>query len=133
MNTIKSKETRGLFLTKKNMPKKEYLLSLEQIFEELKKPLPESSVERHYASSVNRSVVLGVKRYFHEHHIMFICPRIDGVVRYGFSQDIGKIDNYMDRLKKITKSHATVESGVKVLLRQIDLFKDDPETIKKIC
>lgn len=123
MELIKSKETRDLFLTKAGMPKKNYLVNMDQICEALGKPMPVSGPERYYARVVNGNVVRDTRKYFHSHHIMFIAPKIEGTVFYGFSTNQAHLDNYMERLKNKTKSHAIIESVAKSICNgQGELF-----------
>lgn len=130
MELIRSAETRNLFLTKAGMPKKNYLVSLEQICDALGKTLPESGMERYYASGMNRHVVRDTRRYFHNHHIMFIAPRIEGTVYYGFSTNQAHLDNYMERLKQKTKTHAIIEGVAKQIAHgQLELFSDKQQKL----
>lgn len=117
METIKAKETRNLFLTKSMMPKKNYLLTMEEICDELGKPLPLDKAQRFYIRAINQNVIRDTRKYFHEHHIMFIAPRINGTVYYGFSSNEKHIDNYMERLKNKTKSHAIIEGVAKQIIK----------------
>lgn len=132
MQTIKASETRNLFLTRNGMPKKNYLVSMEQICEALGKPMPESGHERYYARIVNGNVIRDTRKYFHSHHIMFIAPRIEGLVYYGFSTKQAHVDNYMERLNNKTKQHAIIESVAKSIVHgQLELFgSNQPKLIE---
>jgi hypothetical protein len=130
METIKAKETRNLFLTKNGMPKKNILMTLEEICENLGKPLPQDKIERFYVRAINTSCVRDTRKYFHEHHIMFIAPRINGAVYYGFSTNQKLLDNYSERLSKKTKSHALIERQAKSIMSgQLEFFEDTQQKL----
>lgn len=93
METIKLKETRPLFLTKQGMPRKECLMTIDEICDELGKSISDNPIERHYQLQFARSVLSALKRWFHQHHAFFIAPRIEGQVYYGFTNDDRLVEN----------------------------------------
>ena len=115
METISLKETRPLFLTKEGMPRKERLLTIEEICNELDKPISDDSIERAYQLQFARSVMSALKKFFREHHIIFIAPKIEGEIYYGFSSKPELIENYIDRVHKIALSYRHIENEVKMI------------------
>lgn len=113
METIKLKETRPLFLTKQNIPRKECLLTIDDICDELGKPLSSDPIERSYQHRFALSVVSALKKFFHQHHILFVAPRIEGTVYYGFTNDPKLIENYRNRLHNLALSYRRIENEVK--------------------
>lgn len=130
METIKAKEVRELFLNKNGMPKKDCLMSMDQVCEALAKPVPQSGPERYYVRAVNHSVMTNTRKYFHNHHIMFIAPKIGATVLYGFSRKQAYIDNYMERLHGKTKTHAVIEGTFKHIANgQLELTGSDGQKL----
>ena len=116
METISLREARPLFLTKEGMPRKEYLRKLTEICEELGKPISEDiKIERAYQRSIALSVMSATGKFFREHHIFFICPKIEGEVYYGFSSNQEYVDNYLSRIHERALSSRRIESDVKMI------------------
>jgi hypothetical protein len=123
METIKLKETRPLFLTKQGLPRKECLLTLDEICEELGKPISDDPVERAYQLQFARSIMSSLKRFFYQHHILFVAPRIEGIVYYGFTNDAELIENYKLRVHALMLSYRRIENEVKQIESgQLDLI-----------
>jgi hypothetical protein len=115
-NTIKVEETRALFIEKRTgMPKAECLMSLDQICQKLRKPLPEKDPERLYIMNINLSSLSALKRTFLRRHVLFVAPKIGDIVFYGFTNDTNLIDNYIERVKKTTRAYQAIERTVKHL------------------
>jgi len=119
---IRVKETSQLFLTKQGLPKKEFLLDINQICNALGKPIPENQPYRTYYRGGAVSVMSKVKKNFYKHHILFINPKIDGVVYYGFSSDLEKINNCINRVEKVVKSYKVIEKKAKTLSKDQKYF-----------
>lgn len=120
METISVKEARPLFLTRDGMPRKECLLLIEEICAELHKPLSGDPVKRAYQLQFARSVMSAIKKYFHEHHVGFIAPRIEGKdgthrVYYGFSGDQKLVENYIERIHRHALSYRRIENEMKLI------------------
>ena len=115
METISVKEARPLFLTKDGMPRKEKLLTIEQVFDELEKPISTDTAERSYQLSVAYAVMGALKKFFKAHHIIFIAPKIEDKVYYGFSGDEQLVENYISRVHAAALSYRRLENDVKML------------------
>ena len=115
METISVKETRPLFLTKDGMPRKEQLMTIHEVCDELGKPISDDRVERNYQMSIARAVMSALKKFFRAHHIVFIAPKIEDTVYYGFSGDKELMENYISRVHKMALSYRRIESDVKMI------------------
>lgn len=123
METIKLKETRPLFLTKQGVPRKEQLMTIDEVCDELGKPLSDDPVQRAYQLNFARSVMSALKKFFHKHHILFVAPRIEGTVYYGFTHDPELIENYKRRVHGLMLAYRRIESNVKQIeAGQLDLL-----------
>jgi len=115
VETISVKETRPLFLTKDGMPRKEQLMTIHEVCDELGKPISDDRVERNYQMSIARAVMSALKKFFRAHHIVFIAPKIEDTVYYGFSGDKELMENYISRVHKMALSYRRIESDVKMI------------------
>jgi hypothetical protein len=115
METINVRETRPLFLTKEGMPRKERLMTIEEACEELDKPISEDPIKRNYQLRTAYAVMGALKKFFREHHIQFIAPRIEGKTYYGFSGDPQLVENYISQVHKLALSYRRIENDVKMI------------------
>lgn len=115
METISIKEVRPLYLTKEGMPRKELLMTIEEAFEKLEKPLSTNPVERSYQLRCGYAVMSALKKFFREHHIIFIAPKTDGKVFYGFSNNQAFIDNYLTRVHEFALQYRRIENDLKMI------------------
>ncbi|MFA5379015.1 MAG: hypothetical protein WC455_24890 [Dehalococcoidia bacterium] len=117
-------ETRALFFDKRyGLPKIDCLMSIDQICEKLNKPIPLSNPERHLIMGVDLAVVGHLKKSLHKRHLLFVAPRIDGTVLYGFTSDPLKVDNYIERIKCSARAYKEIERLVKQLAIESHLEK----------
>jgi hypothetical protein len=128
MNELKSMvisvpDARLLFLGKDGLPKMECLYTLDNICERLGKPIPEEQPWHSYVRNFDTAVMGAVKKYFIARHTLFIAPKIETTVYYGFSKKQDMVENYMSRLNGFAKSYKTIERKTKLIAEgQFDLF-----------
>jgi len=126
METIKLTEAREIFLTKAGMPRKECMLTIDDVCDILDKPISEDKLERMYQLNVARSVMSGLKKFFRQHHILFVNPRIEKTVYYGFTSDEGMINNSIDRAHKMAIAYKAIEkSAAMIASGQLELIPFD--------
>lgn len=126
METIKLTEARELYLSDSGLPPAEMLMTIDQVCDELGKPISNDRYERQYQLNLARTVMSALKRDFGKHHILFVAPKIGGKVHYGFTNDPELIENYISRIHKLALTYRRLESQVKQISSgQLDLIPFD--------
>ena len=84
-----TKKSRNLFINKNGLPKKEKLMSNEEIIKEFEKlpTLEEDPYKRCYLLNRYGSLMNYIGNHFRNHSMVFIQPKIKGQRKYGFSEN----------------------------------------------
>lgn len=90
---------RTLFLTKPGLPKKEYLKEVDEIFDELHIELSQDPFKERYQRHVMYAVLSALRKYFRQHHVLFLAVERGDRIYYGFTQDEDTQRNSIERLE----------------------------------
>jgi len=113
---ISVKEATPLYLTRDGLPRKERLLSLDDVHEALEKSYSSDPIERYYQKNIGAAVMSALGRKMRAHNIVWITPRIDGVVYYGLSGDEEKRQNSLSRCDDRRKAHTRIANQQRALI-----------------
>lgn len=110
------KETLPLYLTKDGLPRKERLLSLDDVHEALEINYSHNPLERRYQRNFGISVMSALGKKMRAHNVVWISPIIEGVIYYGVSQDQEKRENSLHRCEERRKAFTRIENQHRALI-----------------
>lgn len=113
---ISVKETTPLYLTKDGLPRKERLLSLDDVHEALEKNYSDDPIERYYQKNIGAAVMSALGKKMRAHNIVWITPKIGGTVYYGLSCDEEKRQNSLNRCDDRRKAHTRIANQQRALI-----------------
>jgi len=113
---ISVKEATPLYLTKDGLPRKERLLSLDDVHEALEKNYSPDPIERYYQRNIGAAVMSALGRKMRAHNIVWITPKIGGVVYYGLSCDEEKRQNSIGRCDERRKAYTRIANQQRALI-----------------
>jgi hypothetical protein len=116
------KEVVPLYLTKDGLPRKECLLSLDDVHDALEISYSDDPIERFYQRNLGISVMSALGKKMRAHNIIWITPEIENKVTkkkevlYGLSQDEEKRQNSQARCDDRKRIHARIANQHRALI-----------------
>jgi len=114
-------DIRKLFVTKKGMPKKEFLITTTELIENFISDFEEKEkYEKFYIRSIFNSYISYCRNYFRDHNCNWVDPKVEGEIKHGFTKNQSFIELSYNRTEKR-------KANIAIAARKQNFLRNNPD------